>query len=164
MWSFRHCRAPGALFLILALAACSSAPRVVREYRIDVQQGNLVTQDMVSQLKVGLTRDQVRFVLGTPLLADLFHEDRWDYVYRLEKGTGDVDQRRLTVFFDKDGKLMRVGGDIVAAQAAPVGETGATAPESKMRIIDLGAIPEGSQAPQLEERGFFSRMRDKVGL
>jgi outer membrane protein assembly factor BamE len=168
MWSFRHCRLPGILFLFLTLSACSSVPRIVTEYRIDVQQGNVVTQDMVSHLKVGLTKDQVRFVLGTPLLTDMFHADRWDYVYRLEKGgSGEVEQRRLTVFFDQDGKLARVGGDVVAAQPAGAADTAAGAsptPESKMRVIDLGVIPEGAEAPPLEEKGFLGRMRDKVGL
>lgn len=165
MWSFRRCRASGVLLAILALAACSSVPRIVSEYRIDVQQGNVVTQEQVSHLKVGLTRDQVRYVLGTPLLSDIFHEDRWDYVYRLEKGrSGEVEQRRFTVYFDKDGKLARVGGDVVAAQPAESAGAAVPAAENKMRVIDLGAVPEGTTAPPLEEKGFFGRMREKAGL
>jgi outer membrane protein assembly factor BamE len=68
------------------LSACSSVPRIVKEYRIDVQQGNVLTQEMVSQLRPGLTRDQVRFILGTPVLMDMFHANRWDYFYWLKKG------------------------------------------------------------------------------
>ena len=89
-------------------------------YRIDVRQGNMVTQEMAAQLKPGLTKDQVRFILGTPLLTDIFHADRWDYVYRLQTGAGEVQQRRLVVFFE-DGKLVRVGGDIVGEDAAAAG-------------------------------------------
>ena len=60
-------------------------------YKIDVQQGNVLTQDMVAQLKPGQTREQVRFILGTPLLADIFHQQRWDYVYSYRNGrTGEV--------------------------------------------------------------------------
>jgi len=101
---------PLALALALGLAACG--PIV---YRIEVQQGNLVDQDSVAQLKPGMTKDQVRFVLGTPLVNDIFHADRWDYVYtrKLARSTRVAEQRRLTLFFDKDGLLERVDGDVV---------------------------------------------------
>lgn len=86
-------------------------------YRPDVQQGNFVSQEMVSQLKEGMTPDQVRFALGTPLLTDIFHADRWDYVFRLKKGNGDVTTSRVTVFF-KDNRLASFkGGDLPTEQA-----------------------------------------------
>lgn len=165
MWLIRGGSAPlrvfGAVVVMVGVGACSSVPRIVTEYRIDVQQGNVVSQDMVSQLKVGLTKDQVRFVLGTPLLTDIFHGDRWDYIYRLEKGrTGAVEQRNLSVFFDQDGKLSRIGGDVVPALPEPDGQP---QPDARMRVIDLGSVTEGS-APPLEEKGFFGRMRDKIGF
>jgi outer membrane protein assembly factor BamE len=70
---------------------------------------------MAAGLKPGLTRDQVRFILGTPLVNDIFHEDRWDYVFVRQRANGsEVEQRRIAVFFE-DGKLKRVDGDIVAA-------------------------------------------------
>lgn len=84
---------------------------------MDVQQGNYVSQEMVSKLRPGMTRDQVRFVLGTPLVTDPFHTDRWDYVYRMEKRGNLKEQRKLTVVFDAD-KLVRVEGDVVGAGAA----------------------------------------------
>jgi outer membrane protein assembly factor BamE len=81
------------------IAACTYKPGFINEYKIDVQQGNVLTQEMVAQLKPGQTRDQVRFLLGTPLVADIFHQQRWDYVYRYKDGqTGKVDSRKLTVF------------------------------------------------------------------
>lgn len=101
---------------LLFLGACSSAPEVtsyLTPYRIDVRQGNYVTQEMVARLKPGMTREQVRFALGTPLVSDIFHADRWDYVYRFQPGRGEAQMRRLVVFFT-DGKLARVGGDVVA--------------------------------------------------
>lgn len=113
-------------------------------YRIDVRQGNMVTQDMVAQLKPGLTKDQVRFVLGTPLLADVFHADRWDYVYRLQTGDGEVQQRRLAVFFE-DGKLVRLGGDVVGDANVASG----AAPKPPTRIIEIKAPqPKADEAPQ----------------
>lgn len=85
-------------------------------YRIDIQQGNFVSQEMVSQLKEGMTPDQVRFALGTPLLNDMFHANRWDYVFRLKKGNGEVTSSRVTVFF-KDNRLARFeGGDLPTEQ------------------------------------------------
>lgn len=122
------------LFLPL-LSACSGMPQVtdyLSPYRIDVRQGNFVSQEMVAQLKPGQTREQVRFILGSPLVADMFHADRWDYVYRFRPGHGEVQQRRLTVFFT-DNKLVRVAGDVVAETAAPAPATGAA------REIDIPA-------------------------
>ncbi len=111
-------------------------------YRIDIQQGNFVSREMVAQLKEslkegGMTQDQVRFVMGTPLLTDLFHKDRWDYPFRIEKGNGDIITSHVAVFF-KDNRLVQVeGGDLptekdylslIAGQAAPAPEA---APVSK---------------------------------
>lgn len=124
--------------LVSVLAACTVTDRLA-PYRIDVRQGNLVTQEMVAVLKPGMTRDQVRFALGTPLVVDVFHTDRWDYVYRFQPGRGEVQQRRLTVFFD-DNRLVRVDGDV--APQADVAE--ASAP-SGSRVIDIGDA--GSRAP-----------------
>ncbi len=108
------------ILLVLPLAAaCSSVPGItayLTPYRIDVRQGNFVSQEMAAQLKAGQTKDQVRFILGTPLLADMFHADRWDYVYRFQPGRGAVQQRRITVFF-ADGKLSRIAGDVVASDS-----------------------------------------------
>lgn len=154
-----------ALVVSSTLLAGCSVPRIVTEYKIDVQQGNVLTQDMVAQLRPGLSKDQVRYILGTPMLMDIFHGERWDYVYRLEKGkTGETENRKFSVFFT-DGKLARVGGDVVAAQAGEAG--GDVVPPTRQQVVDLGSIPEdGSvQAPPPEsERGFFGRMLDKVGL
>ena len=112
-------RLAGTVFLIAAMSGCSSVPRIVNEYKIDVQQGNVLTQEMVSQLKPGLTKDQVRFVLGTSVLMDMFHANRWDYVYWLKKGsTGTVVMRKFSTYFDSYDRLERVTGDVTAAQAS----------------------------------------------
>lgn len=81
-------------------------------YRIDVQQGNFVSREMVGQLKEGMTRDQVRFVLGTPLLTDIFHANRWDYVFRLQKGSGAVIASHVTIHFKDDVLAAIDGGDL----------------------------------------------------
>lgn len=82
---------------------------VFSPYRPDIQQGNFISQEMLAQLKVGQTRDQVKFILGTPLLTDAFHADRWDYPFYLERGNGELTQARVTVYF-KDGKVEKFDG------------------------------------------------------
>jgi len=97
----------------VVLSACGSII-----YSPEVQQGNLVTQESVAQLKPGMSRDQVRFLLGTPLVADIFHADRWDYVYTVQPARRSKikEERRLTLFFDKQGRLERVDGDVVPGE------------------------------------------------
>jgi outer membrane protein assembly factor BamE (lipoprotein component of BamABCDE complex) len=112
--SVRVLRAPAALAAVLALSACgaynSYVPGFITPYRSDVQQGNWVTSEMVALLKPGMTREQVRFALGSPALADIFHADRWDYPYMFKPGRGEPEQRLLTVFFESD-RLARWQGD-----------------------------------------------------
>lgn len=130
--------------LPMAIAACSTAPDItitssLNPYKIDVRQGNYVSQEMVASLKPGMTRDQVRFILGTPMVADVFHADRWDYVYRMQPGKGELQQRRLVVFFE-EGKLVRVGGDVVASD--PSADAAAEKPVA--RVIEI-APAEGKK-------------------
>ena len=124
------------LLLLPLLAACSTTPQItsyLSPYRIDARQGNFVTQEMVAQLKPGLTREQVRFILGSPLVADMFHVDRWDYVYRFQPGQGEAQQRRLVVFF-QDNKLTRVAGDVVAEDGSK-----SQAPAPAAQVIEIPA-------------------------
>lgn len=112
-----------------ALGGCSP-PQFIQPYRMDIQQGNFISQEMVSQLKPGMTKEQVRFVLGTPLVTDIFHADRWDYVYYRDNRRGPREERKIAVVFE-NGKLARVVGDVVAAQ--PKAEPGVAAPASPAR-------------------------------
>ena len=81
-------------------------------YRPDVQQGNFVSQEMLTQLKVGQTREQVRFLLGTPLLTDMFHADRWDFPFYLARGNGELTTSRVTIFFKDDVVERFEGGNL----------------------------------------------------
>jgi len=122
-WMLRRITGQAVVHAALAvalsfIAACSGVPTLpgLTPYRMEIQQGNFIDQEMVSKLKPGMTREQVRFVLGTPLVADIFHADRWDYVFtRRPQGRDEVESRRVSVFF-KDGRLARIEGDIVAPQ------------------------------------------------
>src|SRR3989338_7127709 len=99
------------ILLSMLLASCSylSSP-VLSPYKMDIRQGNYVTPEMRDKLKIGMSRQQVRYVLGTPMVNDAFHGNRWDYVYRLEQRGEVVEKRRLTLYFDKDN-LARIEDD-----------------------------------------------------
>ena len=79
-------------------------------YKISIPQGNIITQDMVDQLRPGMTKRQVIFVMGTPLVRDPYHQDRWDYVYNFQPGGGERGQERLSVVFEDD-QLLSISGD-----------------------------------------------------
>ena len=97
-------RIPSLFLVMLALAACV--------YRIDIQQGNLLVDEDIDQVEVGMTRSQVQFLLGTPMIADSFHRDRWDYAYYLRRGRSpDVVQRWVVVHFDND-RVARIERDL----------------------------------------------------
>jgi len=103
---------------LLTLSGCGSwsnpLERVFPTHRIDIQQGNAVTQAMLDKLKPGMTPSQVRFIMGTPLIVDPFRVNRWDYVYRLEQGGKLRETRRVTLIFEDD-RLKALEGDVVAA-------------------------------------------------
>ena len=97
-------------------AGCAGDPiarRLPGVYRIDIQQGNVIEQDAVNRLRPGMSREQVRFLLGTPMIRDPFHADRWDYVYLFQPGSSREPARleRLTVFFEDD-RLVRLSGTL----------------------------------------------------
>lgn len=97
---------------LVALSGCGRYP-----YKIDVPQGNVITPKQLETLALGMTRNQVRFVLGTPLVADPFHPDRWDYFYSLKRDGQIVESRRLTAVFQAD-KLAEVRGENIPAHLA----------------------------------------------
>jgi outer membrane protein assembly factor BamE len=122
---------------------------VFSPYRPDIQQGNFVSQEMLAQLKVGQTRDQVKFILGTPLMMDIFHGDRWDYPFYLARGNGELTSARVTVYF-KDDKVAKFDGGnlptekeyiarIAGPTTAPPKKPPADAPKDPLRRADPGA-------------------------
>jgi outer membrane protein assembly factor BamE len=110
--------------LLLGLGVCVLASGCV--YRINIQQGNFLDQAAVEQVKPGMTRSQVRYLLGTPMVADPFNKERWDYIYYLKKGrTRHVDSRRVTVYFD---------GEKVARLDKPTAEEAARQDASAAKV------------------------------
>jgi len=110
------------ILLILSaalLAACNNVgsmdfPGV---YKISIPQGNVITQDMVDQLRPGMTKRQVIFVMGTPLVRDPYHQDRWDYIYSFQPGGGVRGQERISVLF-VDDQLVSFSGDFAPSTEA----------------------------------------------
>ncbi|HEY0878725.1 MAG TPA: outer membrane protein assembly factor BamE [Zeimonas sp.] len=126
--SARPARPAPAAALALALgvaalvAGCSwgdpNRSGLLQPYRIDLPQGNYLTRESVDRVQEGMTRDQVRFLLGTPLLRDLFHPDRWDYVFRYKFPNGDVEQRKVTVRF-RDDRVVAIEADPLPQREDP---------------------------------------------
>ena len=115
---------------ILMLSACSylpkiSAPKLPRlslfpgVYKIDIEQGNIVSQEMVDQLRPGMTKRQVEFLMGTPLLKNTFDQDRWDYLYSIQPGGKKRQQERLTVLFENDALVGFSGNFLPTETNAP---------------------------------------------
>jgi len=94
------------LFIVLLLSALLGACSI---HRLDVQQGNIIKDEQVAKLKPGISKRQVRFIMGTPLIEDPFHANRWDYVFTMQPGTERkvTEYQRVTVYFDEE-KLSKV--------------------------------------------------------
>lgn len=141
----------GALCAVIAIGLAGCRSWIPETHVPPLQQGNVVEQEAVAKLKPGMTRAQVRFLLGTPLIVDPFRENRWDYVYTHKRQGEPARQRRLTVIFDGD-RLARLEGDIVAATGAPSAAAPAARPAAP-------PVP-----PPAGERGFLGRMLERIGL
>ncbi|MEO1895438.1 MAG: outer membrane protein assembly factor BamE, partial [Methylococcales bacterium] len=104
----RYCSLIASIFL---LTSCSYfLDRIPGVYSLDIQQGNMISQDVINQLRPNMSKRQVLFVMGSPMLKDIFHERRWDYLYSLQAGGNPRVQKKISLFFDGD-KLIGVQGD-----------------------------------------------------
>lgn len=142
------------LALAGALGGCGGVPDLLPSkdnipfvHRIDVQQGNVVTQEMLARLEPGMEKSKVRFIMGTPLLVDTFHSDRWDYVYSYQEDGGEREQRRVSVHFDDKDRLVGVSGNVKAAPGKLVVDREPSA------MIEV---------PGERKRSFFSKVKDKA--
>ena len=137
------------LVLSLLVTACSSSLPSIKPYKMPIQQGNLVTSKMMMQLKPGMTKTQVRFVMGTPLISDSFHKDQWDYFYQMEKDGAIIEKRRVTLMFEKD-LLVKVKGDVIPAAQNKNEERQEVAPQRNN---------EANQKPVQKEKGMLDRLK-----
>ncbi|MEW6354552.1 MAG: outer membrane protein assembly factor BamE [Pseudomonadota bacterium] len=146
-----------ALAASLILPACSSL-HVPGVHRIDIQQGNVITQEMVDKLKPGMDKNQVRFALGTPTIVDVFHQERWDYVYSFQPGGGERQQRHLALFFDGD-RLVRIEGDVQPGAGTRGDETPTASSEP-----GAGGDTAVTVHPPAQKKGLFEGLKSAIGL
>ena len=119
-------------------------------FKPDIQQGNVLDQGIVNRLKPGMSKSQVSYLMGSPMLVDLFHLDRWDYVYTMKRGKQDRTQQRMSLFFEDD-RLVRIEGDL-----RPGAEESAT----ELKEATVYDVPDNAGPG----RGIFSRTLNAVGL
>lgn len=126
-----------------SLFACGSLNRastqiasVITPYRIDIVQGNFVSKEQAAAVKPGMSRTQVRDILGTPLLASIFHADRWDYVFTIKRPALEPQARRVTVFF-KDAVLERIEADDLPTEAEFVASLDSGRKAGKVPVLEL---------------------------
>ena len=125
------------ILLAVLCVSCGTALPTVKPYKLDVQQGNVVTSKMLLQLHPGMTKSQVRFIMGTPLIQDSFHGNRWDYVYQLREVGKVIEQRHVILDFENE-LLKTVRGDVI-----PSGSGKASATEDiGTRVINPSGKPE----------------------
>ncbi|EIK46774.1 outer membrane lipoprotein [Cellvibrio sp. BR] len=137
-----------ALVFIAGLTACSSF-RFPGVYKVGIQQGHIITQEMVDQLKLGMNKRQVRFVLGNTLLPNTFNDDRWDYPYSVRRGSqGEITQYLYTVYFEND-KLVKTEGDFLPGKAPMSGEKSKRYLDDMQR--DVPVPTEDSTPPDLPD-------------
>ena len=141
-------------FLFCLICGCSrgydgsfNAPLL---HKIDIQQGNVINQEMLNKLAPGMNKKQVKYIMGTPVIIDPFHNERWEYIYSFQEGGKVRKQRHITLHFE-NGKLAHISGDIEVSNI----------PRRKEEIVtedNAIIVPESEQ----EEKGFFSRLFEKI--
>ena len=143
---------------VLALAACGSfdsashqVAGLVTPYKMEIVQGNFVSKEQVALLKPGMGRQQVRDILGTPLLVSVFHADRWDYVFTLKRKGVESQVRKLAVYFKGDA-MTRVEGDEMPSEAEFVASLDNRRKSAKVPVLEaseeaLKAFAEKSPGP-----------------
>jgi outer membrane protein assembly factor BamE len=119
----RHVNASAAVLLMLLLAAgCASSDRsrsgFLEPYKFSIPQGNYLNQQMLDQVREGMSREQVRMAIGSPLLTDIFHPHRWDYVFRFQYPNGDAELRKVTIEFRED-RVASIKADPLPARDDP---------------------------------------------
>ena len=109
---------------LLILIVCGLASIVtgcsnyIPAYKIDVQQGNILTQEDIDQIKIGMDKDKIQYIIGSPTITDPFHEDRWDYAYSLKPGWGDLEKKNITLYFENN-ILVKTSGTVEPRADAP---------------------------------------------
>ncbi len=142
------------IYLILTIAAGVAVAGCLRPYKLDIQQGNVVSQREIAQLEPGMNKREVRYVMGTPLVVDPFHEDRWEYYYSFKGGDqSKPNTRRITLVF-ADDRLDHISGDVTPAERA------GNPDDSETEVVASGTrVTEPVKKPK---KSLFKRIFDKI--
>ena len=142
------------------MSACSTAVddtqrawanKIFQPYVPDVVQGNFISSEQYSKLQIGMTREQVRQIMGTPLLADYFHANRWDYVFEFKRdGQRIAKDRRVTIFFDEN-KLVKIDGDALPTEVELVAEIDNYAKTKRSFWQRITGTGKGPVTPPLQQ-------------
>ncbi len=127
---FRSLLLAGAAIAAAIFASGCAGNKLPGVFRLDIQQGNVITPEMIEQLELGMEKRKVRFIVGTPLLTDPFNQDRWDYLYSLKRGNGERIQKHVSLLFEND-LLVRIEGDI---RGDPIPESGQRQEETVVTV------------------------------
>ncbi|MCU7938278.1 MAG: outer membrane protein assembly factor BamE [gamma proteobacterium symbiont of Bathyaustriella thionipta] len=142
--------------VVFLLASCSWVPDLSdiglpRVHKVDIPQGNVVEQDQVNQLRPGMNKQQVRFLMGTPMLDDSFHANRWDYLYRFKPGYGEIITKQTTLYFNEDGQLVNIQGTFRPGEKADKTHT-----TTEIVVVPLDDYEAGEEG----EKGYWGRLVD----
>jgi len=147
---------PALIISTTLISGCGSSMPTIKPFKMDIQQGNVVTSKMLLQLKPGMTKSQVRFIMGTPLVVDSFHKDRWDYFYQMRQAGKIVEQRRVILDFEKE-LLTKVRGDVVPQGAAGAANGGADTGESNVVSAPITVEPRPKETSMLDKLKFWQK-------
>lgn len=147
----------GLMPFVLQMSACTWVPDLSdvglpRVHKVDIHQGNVIEQNQINQLRPGMTKEQVRFVMGTPMLNDSFHDNRWDYIYRFKPGYGEVEHKNAALFFNDNGKLVNIQGTY-----RPGDKADKTRKTTEIVVVPLEAYEEGEDEG---EKSYWRRFVD----
>lgn len=121
-------------------------------YRPDIQQGNVITQEQINELKPGMSKSQVQYIMGTPMLVDVFHQDRWDFLFSMKEGSNDRVQEHVSLLFNDD-RLTQIEGDY-----RPV------PPQQEKAEIDKETVVTVPDYTGDRDEGIIYRMLKSVGV
>ena len=142
--------------LVFLLASCTWEPDLShlglpRVHKIDVPQGNVIEQDQINQLRPGMNKQQVIFLMGTPMLDDSFHANRWDYLYRFKPGYGEIVSKQATLYFNDDNKLVNIQGTFLPGEEA----------EKTHTTTEIVVVPlEDYEGDEEGEKGYWGKFVD----
>ncbi len=145
----------GLIPFVIVLQSCSWVPDISdvglpRVYKVDIPQGNVVEQDQINQLRPGMNKEQVRFVMGTPMLDDSFHANRWDYLYYFKPGYGDIKTKQATLYFNEQDRLVSIQGTFRPGDKAEKAHTS----------TEIVVVPLEDYEEESGEKGYWDRFID----